>query len=388
MRYLLIIIFTLFGVVQVYSQTIDLAGTWSTANVWVGNTLPTLNSSIDIDTKNNGGGDKFQGGEVSTVDGDYTIGNMTWEDQTLTVSNPYTLNLGSQTLFDANPTSVKKNFIANNNSTINVPAGATMIIYGDLDVKNGLTLNIQGTFIVKGDFVADNNAAIVVAGGGSIGIDGDLTLGGGTTSISGPPGSITVGGTCTAGNGACGSAALPIELLSFIGTELKGKVSLKWSTGSEVNNDYFTIERSSDGLNYQSIATIGGAGNSSEALEYQYVDKDPLFGRSYYRLKQTDFDGASEVFAPIAVDFTSLSTGDITFTNPVMAGEEVTVYLNTDESENLKLSIFNMVGEKIIDQNFSGVSYSFQLSADVKPGIYFLKVSSSSTEKTGRLVVN
>jgi hypothetical protein len=94
---------------------------------------------------------------------------------------------------------------------------------------------------------------------------------------------------------------LPIELLSFTAKYQDGIVLLNWATGSEINNDYFTLERSRDALNAEIIGFVDGAGNSSRTLHYQFVDRDPLPGISYYRLKQTDYDGSFEYSQWVAV---------------------------------------------------------------------------------------
>ncbi|MBW6498623.1 MAG: hypothetical protein K0B09_09560 [Bacteroidales bacterium] len=94
---------------------------------------------------------------------------------------------------------------------------------------------------------------------------------------------------------------LPIELLSFTAKYQDGKVLLNWATGSEINNDYFTLERSRDAVDAEIIGFIDGAGNSSHTLHYQFIDHDPLPGISYYRLKQTDYDGSFEYSQWVAV---------------------------------------------------------------------------------------
>ena len=95
---------------------------------------------------------------------------------------------------------------------------------------------------------------------------------------------------------------LPIELTNF-DTNCEGdKVNLGWSTETEINNDYFTVERSRDGINFEAIATINGAGNSIATINYNWTDDNPLSGTSYYRLKQTDFDGAKEIFLTRSVN--------------------------------------------------------------------------------------
>ncbi|GEM_PF-3211656 len=96
---------------------------------------------------------------------------------------------------------------------------------------------------------------------------------------------------------------LPVDLLSFNATLTAEQVLIAWSTASETNNDFFTLERSQDTRVTQAIATIPGAGNSNQVLTYQHNDPDPLEGISYYRLKQTDFDGTVEYFPWVAIEY-------------------------------------------------------------------------------------
>lgn len=95
---------------------------------------------------------------------------------------------------------------------------------------------------------------------------------------------------------------LPIELLSFSAECSNQKIIISWITASEINNHFFTIERSAEGVNFQNIGTIAGAGNSNQNPYYTFEDSEPLEGISYYRLKQTDFDGKFEYSKVIAVE--------------------------------------------------------------------------------------
>ena len=88
-----------------------------------------------------------------------------------------------------------------------------------------------------------------------------------------------------------GNVALPIELLYFKPKYEDDIVKLRWSTASEHNNDYFTIEKSYDGFTYEVIKTIPGAGNSTHVINYYEEDRSFTSSIVYYRLKQTDFDG-------------------------------------------------------------------------------------------------
>ena len=122
---------------------------------------------------------------------------------------------------------------------------------------------------------------------------------------------------------------LPINLLSFeadfIGSTLTSDVLLKWETASESNNDYYTLYRSIDGVYWEIIASINGAGSSTERLSYQFLDRSVGFSEIhpvfYYKLSQTDFDGNSEEFDPIAVRLKSMSKKIISKTNII--GQEV-----------------------------------------------------------------
>lgn len=97
---------------------------------------------------------------------------------------------------------------------------------------------------------------------------------------------------------------LPIELISFEGVSKSGYNHLFWKTASEFNNDYFTIEKTQDGIDFVPIANINGAGNSNIVLNYDYIDYDISNTINYYRLKQTDYDGKYEYSHIIGLDNT------------------------------------------------------------------------------------
>ncbi|MFP4288369.1 MAG: hypothetical protein ACLFQS_03860, partial [Bacteroidales bacterium] len=105
---------------------------------------------------------------------------------------------------------------------------------------------------------------------------------------------------------------LPVELLYFEArTDASNDILLTWATASETNSDYFTIERSTDAQNWTALETVQSAGNSNYLIEYSYTDTDTQSGIYYYRLVQTDFDGAFEIFESVAVEKESLTTFEI-----------------------------------------------------------------------------
>jgi hypothetical protein len=111
------------------------------------------------------------------------------------------------------------------------------------------------------------------------------------------------------------NTSLPIELLAFNATPVGEKVLLEWATATEQDNDHFTIERSSDGHGWEDIGQLPGAGNSVSWLSYNFDDRTPLGGMSYYRLRQTDNDGSSTWSSTVAVRIAE-GDGTVIFPNP------------------------------------------------------------------------
>ena len=106
--------------------------------------------------------------------------------------------------------------------------------------------------------------------------------------------------SCVFGGGSVDCTALPVELVNFKGYSKNNITYLTWVTVSEINNDYFTLEKSSDAINWTFFKDIKGSGNSNVGIMYNIEDmpKDSL---TYYRLSQTDFDGASVVLGIIGI---------------------------------------------------------------------------------------
>ncbi len=109
------------------------------------------------------------------------------------------------------------------------------------------------------------------------------------------------------------STSLPIELVNFEAEvdQDHREVVLSWATAAETNNDFFTVEKSATGQQWSNVLLVVGAGNSDELIEYEAVDTNPLPGLSYYRLKQTDFDGSSTYSETIGVSLTTDQSGPI-----------------------------------------------------------------------------
>lgn len=100
-----------------------------------------------------------------------------------------------------------------------------------------------------------------------------------------------------------GCVVLPIELLYFNGNKIScGENLLTWSTATEMNNNYFDVERSVDAMHFEFLGRIQAAGNSTINNKYSFKDSKPYQGINYYRLKQVDYDGDSNSFTIISID--------------------------------------------------------------------------------------
>jgi len=179
---------------------------------------------------------------------------------------------------------------------------------------------------------------------------------------------------------------LPIELHYFEGRPLESGIQLSWETLSEINNEYFTIERSINGLDFEEIARIPGAANSNIPIEYNYVDKDPTSGLNYYRLKQTDFDGAYEYSEVISVESRSKDVKLLVFPNPVQTGE-LALYLPDMDINEVDVSIYNCVGELIHTQTFH--TNIMQLDTQhMSKGIYIISMNIKGQSYLEKVILN
>lgn len=172
---------------------------------------------------------------------------------------------------------------------------------------------------------------------------------------------------------------LPIELISFTATLNNNEVTLNWSTATERENDYFTVERSSDGSTFETIGKVDGAGNSQSLLKYSLLDSDPMHGVSYYRLKQTDFNGASETFLPVAVKYiipVEKLVIEKVWPNPFTSTFTVNFSMNT--ASDVEIALTNLHGAQVFADNIptqeGDNTYFYYPNDDLIPGIYFLNI--------------
>ena len=168
---------------------------------------------------------------------------------------------------------------------------------------------------------------------------------------------------------------LPVELSYFKGKQQQEVIYLEWETLTEINNDFFLIERSVNGRDWQILEHLDGHLNTSISHQYDYTDKNPMTGVNYYRLSQVDVDGSMEIFDLVAVEYHSMSD-ILLFPNPASDFIDIKIS-NLDTYEDLEISVFNLFGENM---NVDSLSPGVLDISKLKSGTYRLHLISGRNE--------
>jgi len=169
---------------------------------------------------------------------------------------------------------------------------------------------------------------------------------------------------------------LPVQLVSFTARSLANSVMLQWETTTEENNSHFSVQRSTDGINFTDMALIEGQGTTSNIHNYQFADRFPASGRSYYRLKQVDFNGQFEYSEVVSVVYenTMPELSAVVYPNPVLSNEMVSFNITGFDSDlAFKVNIVDQQGQSVwlkeIEPSDKG---PFQIKKALSPGLYLV----------------
>jgi hypothetical protein len=207
------------------------------------------------------------------------------------------------------------------------------------------------------------------------------------------PTNYTATFTVVASGGAC--TMLPIELSSFIANCSNEDVLISWKTESENRNDYFLLQKSIDGVNFETISKINSSGNGNSTTENKYAFLDlnsKFFNNTYYRLVQVDFDGKNNIYGPIAVEcYETNSSYFEVFPNPTNGGS-FEIFLQEKNKKGIStLKMFDLKGsvvfldEVVINSGFN----KFTVNQQVASGIYFIELDNSiGYKKTKKIIIN
>ena len=176
---------------------------------------------------------------------------------------------------------------------------------------------------------------------------------------------------------------LPVEISRFTADEKGSEVSLNWTTASEINNEGFEIERSTDGKTWTYLDFVAGKGTSQAENNYQYLDETPESGMNYYRLRQMDFDGRWEYSEVVSIKMEGANTVSFTaFPNPSKG--EVAIKIEHFNGEG-QLSVFRNDGALILTQDVRDVRSTIDLST-YPNGIYTVQIQTPRQVLTQKVV--
>jgi hypothetical protein len=247
--------------------------------------------------------------------------------------------------------------------------------------------------IGSSDGVTDpaNLRVVKTNGAGSVWFDvGGTGSAAGTGTITSDP--FVTFSIITLGNATGGANPLPIELASFEARRNGSRVDLLWETASELNNDYFEVERSQDGTTFTAFARVEGQGTKAGETAYTLTDEKPFSGRSYYRLKQVDFDQSVHYSKVVSVELNS--SGQQTFMvypNPATEDQFTVQLSGIGGDERVVVRISDLLGRVVYQAEFStGMSLTpeFQIErAGLSKGVYIITLLHSRGQTSSRLVI-
>ncbi len=203
---------------------------------------------------------------------------------------------------------------------------------------------------------------------------------------------VSVFGPMTFGSLSNTVNPLPVVLKSFTASlASRSSVLLTWVTASELNNDYFEVQRSRDGRAFEKFAVVKGKGTTSLESTYELYDNNPLRGLNYYRLKQVDFDGKYAISQVVSMEVDADVTGLFTevFPNPTSENAFVRIE-SSNQQDPVRLRIFDPLGKVVFSTVIESVEsqpYEIKLPETLPNGIYMVRIEQGLETSTTRLVV-
>lgn len=316
---------------------------------------------------------------------------------------------------------------------VNIGELADITKFGSLSISKEAVFNIEGSLTITGSLSIAKTIVINILPGGSLTVDGatsiakdaNLTIaGGGSTNFNG---AVTVAKDATAvingelnlestfdatspfdftGTGTVNSTStdvctsffsfltgtcldpsnnpLPIKLFLFEGAVHENGILLNWQTSSEINNDYIELYRSNDLSNWAMVGELQGQGTTNHKTDYSLLDESPYRGTNYYKLIQYDYDGVSEEFSVISVNFDDLDNLEFgVFPNPSQGSFQITLHQNHNQA--LYNYTITNAEQGLLDEGM--IKSMKEINLDVNRGIYFLKIFSDQNTHIEKIII-
>ncbi|MDX2361859.1 MAG: T9SS type A sorting domain-containing protein [Crocinitomicaceae bacterium] len=176
---------------------------------------------------------------------------------------------------------------------------------------------------------------------------------------------------------------LPVEDLEFQGEQIDRQVDLFWTTQSEINNDYFDVERSIDGGSFEIIGKVDGNGTTNSPSNYSLTDYNPAPGINYYRLRQVDFDGQFRYSNVIAFEFNGNDDAYFISASPNPTSGVTKILFNSNNQGNSVICVYNSLGKQVFNQTYYTQSGLNSIEIDlnsVAKGVYILSLELDQEE--------
>lgn len=186
---------------------------------------------------------------------------------------------------------------------------------------------------------------------------------------------------------------LPVELISFEARLTDKGVILDWSTASEINNDYFIIQRSTDGIRFTNLGTIDGNGTINQISKYYFVDHRPTYGVAYYRLAQYDYDGTETLFDPVVInnDLFRSQLSITLFPNPTIPNNVNVRIAGSKEQSPVQLYVYDVMGNLLhqvrFDSSFGDDTHSISVPGGLEKGVYQVVALQADHKVVQRLII-
>ena len=263
---------------------------------------------------------------------------------------------------------------------ITVSSGGTMTC-SSINLAASVTMTVDGSFTSSSSTVAGAGVVMTIGstgeyhtlssfnlGAGTIALEGYLSIGSSWTSSGTVTGSGVMSYATGVSTGIAGTITLPVELIYFDLLQSDNLKTLIWKTASEINNDYFEIQRSKDGIRFETIGNVTGSGNSYEIITYSFNVDDEVF---YYRLKQVDFDGEFEYSHII------ISGNNEVNTEIVQKGTSNEMFILFNKSGIQELKVIDINGKLITSNSIEaneGDRFNFTIN---QQGLYVIYLTTS-----------
>jgi len=290
----------------------------------------------------------------------------------------------------APPSGLTKNFGQGKRFLFQAVQGGTLngITDAGTNVAGSYTTADQGTSSGASPITSDFTFSYSVPAGNIGIIGGTYTFT--ALAIDGANTSGSVNNTSSFGGGIDATiTVLPITLLDFSAHKSGNDVTLLWSTSFELNNSYFSIERSADGKSFAAIGRVEGQGNSNLVTSYTYTDGHPLAGVGYYRLRQVDLDGKSSYSKILSLR--SDAAVNIVSLYPSPFHDNLNISINSPSDDKLVVLLMDQSGKIVRTHSLTATKgiNSFSLNSGMQslvPGMYYIKISGKTLNFSQKLL--